>query len=164
MMASMMMERTNVGVSNMPSYATPAVGSPTNVPVGNFFMVPRCTYKFEKCTGGIKVYCQCEDQVTAQMVQNLCTMLAGGMCGCYVMCNGVCVCTYNFTFGMCQFEKINNGVCFTCTSGDTNYCNMIQSWCDCFNTMYNYGCTVCFTCNNTPICCGTNYQPVTSKK
>jgi hypothetical protein len=164
-MASVMMERTNVGVTNVPTYTTPPVGTPANVPVGtNFFMVPRCTYKFEKCQGGFKAYFQCEDQVTAQMVQNLCTMLAGGMCGCYVTWNGVNVCNYCFTLGTCQFEKTNNGVCFTCTSGDTNWCNIIQSWYECINCVYNCGCNVCFTINNTPVCCGTNYQPVVSKK
>ena len=165
MMASMMMERTNVGVSNMPGYATPTMGTPTNVPVSpNFFMVPRCIYKFEKCQGGFKAYFQCDDQQTAQMVQNLCSMLAGGMCGCSVMWNGVCVSTYNFTFGMCQFEKTKDGVCFTCTSGDANCCSMLQSWYECIACAYTCGCTCCFTINNTPICCGTNYPPVATKK
>ena len=40
----------------------------------NMMMVPRCTMKFEKCQGGMKISCVCEDAMACSMVQNLCTI------------------------------------------------------------------------------------------
>src|ERR1700722_938370 len=82
LMSSMMMERTTMGIPGMgvPGMGTPSYGAPTTTPTsGNYVMVPRCTFKFEKCTGGMKINCVCDDKLSASMVQNLCTMLAGGM-------------------------------------------------------------------------------------
>jgi hypothetical protein len=155
---TMVMERTGVtGVGvTVPGVTTPTVGTPTNVPVGgNFVMVPRCTFTFEKCTGGVKINCVCEDKVAATMVQNLCNMLTGGMVGCYVTMNGVQVCTVNFTMGICKCEVTDTGVCITCTSGDATCCNMIQACSDCVACMVTAGCTCCVTINGTPVCCGT---------
>jgi hypothetical protein len=47
-----------------------------------------------------------------------------------------------------------NGVCFTCTSGDTKCGEMIQACCDCLSCMLEVGCTGCVLLNNTPVCCG----------
>ena len=55
------------------------------------------------------------------MVQNLCSMLAGGMCSCYAMMNGLTVCSCNFTMGMCKCEMTDKGICVTCTSGDQKF-------------------------------------------
>jgi hypothetical protein len=117
-------------------------------------MVPRCTYKFEKCQGGMKVNCVCDDTVSRSMMQNLCTMLTGGMFSCCCMLNGMTVCNYNFTMGLCKCEMTDKGVCFTCTSGDKGCGEMIQSCCDSLSTMLKCGCTCCVLVNNTPVCCG----------
>ncbi len=157
MSSTMMMERTGMGVPGIgvPGMAAPSVGAPTGVPsAANWMMVPRCNYKFDKCTGGMKITCSCEDKMACSMVQNLCTMLAGGMCSCCVMMNGITVCYSNLTMGMCKYEMTDNGVCITCTSGDTKSCEMIQACCDCLNCMLDAGCTCCLLINNTPVCCG----------
>jgi hypothetical protein len=141
----------------MSGFATPTMGTPTTLPTGtNWLVVPRCSFKVEKCTGGFKVTCSCEDKAACSMVQNLCTMLAGGMCSCCVMMNGMTVCCYNFTMGMCRYENTPDGVCFTCTSGDSSCGAMLQSCCDCLSCLMDSGCTCCFLVNNTPICCGTS--------
>ena len=57
-----------VGRRGMPSVSPAA---------SNWMMVPRCTIKFEKCQGGMKITCVCDDQMARSMMQNLCTMLAG---------------------------------------------------------------------------------------
>src|SRR5712672_2428430 len=60
MSSTMMMERTGTAVPGMgyPSYGTPTVGAPTGMTTGtNWMMVPRCTFKVEKCTGGFKMTC-----------------------------------------------------------------------------------------------------------
>ena len=31
----------------------------------NMMMVPRCTMKIEKCTGGMKITCTCDDATSA---------------------------------------------------------------------------------------------------
>jgi hypothetical protein len=167
MSSAMMVERTTTGYPGMavPGYGTAPVSTPTGVPVGtNWMMVPRCTFKVEKTTGGFKVTCSCDDKVAVSMVQNLCTMLQGGMCSCCVMYNGMTVCCYNLTMGMCRFETTDSGVCFTCTSGDTHCCEMIQAFCDCLVCMMDAGCTCCFLVNSTPVCCGTGEGSKTVSK
>ena len=95
MSGAMMMDRTAMGMPGMagPGMATPGMGAPTGMPTGtNFMMVPKCTIKMEKCTGGMKITCSCDDETACSMVQNLCTMLAGGMCTCCMMMNNMPVC------------------------------------------------------------------------
>ena len=95
MSSAMMMERTAMGMPAMgvPGMGAPTLGAPTATPTsGNWLMVPRCTLKFEKCTGGMKVCCVCDDKMACSMVQNLCSMLAGGLCSCCVMMNNTPVC------------------------------------------------------------------------
>jgi len=157
MSSTLMMERTGMAMPGMgvPGLGTPTVGTPTGVPVGtNWMMVPRCTFKVEKCTGGVKFTCYTDDKMACSMVQNLCTMLAGGMCSCCVMFNGMTVCYYNLTTGICKCEPTDQGVCFTCTSGDPECCKMIQSYGECISTCLEAGCTCCFLLNSTPVCCG----------
>ncbi len=157
MSSTVMMERTGMG---MPALGTPGMGmggmtAPTAVPAGvNWLMVPRCTMKLEKCTGGMKLVCSCDDKMACSMVQNLCTMLAGGMCSCCCMLNGMMVCCCNLTMGLCKCEMTKDGVCITCTSGDAKCCEMIQACCDCLACMVKTGCTCCVLLNSTPVCCG----------
>jgi hypothetical protein len=126
------------------------------MPVGaNWLAVPRCAFKVEKCPGGFKMTCACEDKTAAAMVQNLCAMLAGGLCSCCATFNGLTVCCYNFTMTTCRFENTTDGVCVTCTSGDPACGAMAQACCDCLVSMLDSGCTCCLLVNNTPICCGT---------
>jgi hypothetical protein len=155
MSSAMLMERTGmVGMPGMavPGMGTTPVGTPTGMPS---MMVPRCTFKVEKCTGGFKITCSCDDKMSCSMVQNLCQMLVGGMCSCCCMMNGMTVCYYNFTMGMCKCDMTEDGVCFTCTSGDKDCCQMIQACCDSLSSMMDAGCTCCVLLNNTPVCCGT---------
>src|SRR4051794_20405638 len=103
MASSMMMERTAMGVAGMNPAGLGAgmLGTPATLPGGtNMMMVPRCTIAMEKCSGGMKITCSCDDKVSAGMLQNLCTMLAGGMCSCCMVMNGVAVCTCNLMMGM----------------------------------------------------------------
>jgi len=156
MNGTVMMERTGMGMSGMgmPTMGTPTMTGPTATTTPNYVMVPRCTMKWEKCQGGMKVTCVSDDKMACSMMQNLCQMLAGGMCGCCVMLNGMTVCTCNFTMGLCKCEMTENGVSFTCTSGDSKCCEMIQACCDCVCSMMTAGATCCMTMNNTPVCCG----------
>jgi hypothetical protein len=158
MNSTMMMERTGMAMPGMgvPGMGTPTMGAGTGAATGaNWLVVPRCTLKLEKCTGGMKLSCICDDKMACSMMQNLCTMLAGGMCSCCVQLNGMTVCVCNFTMGLCKCELTETGVCLTCTSGDTKCCEMIQAYCDCLSTLLNSGCTCCVLMNNTPLCCGT---------
>jgi hypothetical protein len=158
MSSAMMMERTGMGMPGMgvPGMGAPPTAMPTGVPMGiNWMMVPRCTLKLEKCTGGMKITCSCDDKMAASMVQNLCTMLAGGMCSCCCLMNGMMVCCCNLTMGLCKYEMTEEGVCITCTSGDPHCGDMIQACCDCLSSMLSAGCTCCVMVNNTPLCCGS---------
>jgi hypothetical protein len=158
MTSMMMMERTAMGMPGMgtPTMAPTGVSTPAAMPTTpNWMMVPRCTFKFEKCQGGMKIYCVCEDKVAASMLQNLCTMLAGGAYSCCCTYNGLVAYYCNFLMGTCKWDATKDGVCVTCTSGDAKCCEMIQSCCDCVACMTKDGCTCCFMMNNTPVCCGT---------
>jgi hypothetical protein len=152
-MTGMMMERAGMTPMTAQGMTAPGMTSPMTAP-SSWVMVPRCTFKFEKCQGGMKVTCVCDDQMGRSMMQNLCTMLQGGMCSCCAMMNGMMVCCCNLTMGMCKAEMTDKGVCVTCTSGDSKCCEMIQSCCDCLACMSKDGCTCCLMMNNTPVCCG----------
>src|SRR5437763_505774 len=146
------MPMTGMGTSAMPGMG---MGSPIGMSAGpSMMMTPRCSMKFEKCAGGMKMTCNCDDKVGCSMMQNLCNMLAGGMCSCCMMLNGMVVCCCNLTMGLCKCEMTDKGVCITCTSGDAQCGAMIQSCCDCMAAMLKAGCTCCLMMNNTPICCG----------
>lgn len=152
MTTAMMMERAGMGLG-MP--APGIMGSPGAAPSAmNMMMVPRCSMKIEKCTGGMKITCSCDDKMSCGMLQNLCKMLAGGMCSCCVMMNGMVVCCCNLMMGACHCEMTDDGVCITCTSGDKACCAMIQACCECVSGMMKAGCTCCVMMNNMPVCCG----------
>jgi hypothetical protein len=152
-MATMMAERSMSGMAmGMPGMMGMGNMQPAAAAPMNMTMVPRCTMTFEKCTGGMKIHCVCEDAMSTSMMQNLCSMLAGGMCSCCMMMNGMMVCTCNLTMGMCKCEMTEDGCCFTCTSGDKACCDMIQSLCACMMSMMKAGCSCCMMMNNMPVC------------
>ena len=149
------MAKERMGMPGMGTSGMPGMGAPTSMPTGtNWLMVPRGTIKMEKCQGGMKITCSCDDKMACSMVQNLCTMLTGGMCSCCLMMNGMTVCCCNLTMGMCKVEMTKDGCSVTCTSGDPKCCEMIQACCDCMTCMLKDGCTCCVMMNNTPVCCG----------
>jgi hypothetical protein len=133
---------------------TPGMGLASGAnPAMNCLMVPRCTIKVEKCTGGMKITCGCEDKMACSTLQNLCTGMAGGMCSCCCVMNGMVVCNCNLTMGMCKCESTKDGVCISCTSGDKECCAMIQACCETVSAMMKAGCTCCVMMNNMPVCC-----------
>jgi hypothetical protein len=154
MMSTMMMERTGMGMPGMgmPGMGTMGGMAPPMQP--NMMMVPRCTFKMDKLKDGMKIVCQCDDKVAASMVQNLCTMLAGGMCSCCMMLNGMTVCCCNLSMGMCKCDMTDKGCTVTCTSGDPQCAQMIQACCESMATMLKAGCCCCLMMNNMPVCCG----------
>ncbi|WP_406694439.1 hypothetical protein V5E97_25525 [Singulisphaera sp. Ch08] len=156
-MMTAMMERMGMTAptTSMPGMGAGMMGSPSAMPTGmNMMMVPRCTIKMEKCPGGMKITCSCDDKMACSMMQSLCTMLAGGMVSCCMMMNGMMVCSCNLMMGMCKCEMTEDGCCITCTSGDEACAAMIQACCDCCATMMKAGCTCCVMMNGTPVCCG----------
>lgn len=117
-------------------------------------MIPRCTMKMEKCPGGMKMTCMCEDKTAAMMMQNLCNMMAGGTVSCCTMMNGMMCCCCNMgMMGMCKMEMMDMGCMMTCTSGDKSCEKMIQACCDCMNAMMMPGMTCCMMMNGMPVCC-----------
>lgn len=110
---------------------------------------------FEKCTGGFRLYCRCDDEVSCGTLQNLCRMLSDGMCSCCCTCNGIQVCQCNLTMGLCTVEYTKDGVCIQCVSGDEKCCAMLQACCDSLECCCQSGCVCYVSFNNTPVCCGT---------
>jgi len=156
MSSAMMMERPGMTMPGMMGAAgMSAPMSPSMSPMSsmNWVMVPRCTFKVEKCDGGMKIKCICTDKMACTMMQNLCTALAGGMCSYCCMMNGMMLCCCNLTMGACKCEMTKDGVTITCTSGDTKCCEMIQACCDAMCCMMQAGCSCYVMMNNMPVCC-----------
>ena len=128
----------------------PMMPAPTPM---NMMVIPRCTMNMEKCDGGMKMICVCEDAMSANMLQNLCAMLSGSMVSCCMMMNGMMMMNCNMTMGMCRCENTKDGITMTCTSGDAACSKMIQACCDAMMAMMESGCTCCLCMNNTPVCC-----------
>ena len=118
MSSTMMTERSHAGAAFSSAAAWQNAGSATMPGAANFGVLPRCKYEFEKCAGGFKIHCSCEDEVACGTLQNLCRMLADGTCSCCCTSNGIAICQCNLTIGMCHTEMTKDGVCITCTSGD----------------------------------------------
>ena len=126
-----------------------------SMPAGqmNMMMMPRAMMKMEKCEGGMKVMCTCRDETACNMMQNLCSMLSGGMVSMCAMMNGMMMMNCNMMMGMCKCEMVPDGMCMTWTSKDPMMCEMIQNCCDCMKSMMDNGCTMMMCMNNTPVCC-----------
>lgn len=151
MTTAMMMDRTSMSGMGGSMPMGMGTGMPAMAP--NMVMVPRCTMKIEKCPGGMKITCMCDDAAACTMMQNLCTMMAGGMCSMCCMMNGMMVCTCCLTMGACKVEMTKDGCCVTCTSGDKACCDMIQGCCDCLMACMKGGCTCCMMMGGVPVCC-----------
>ena len=154
MSSTVMMERTGMGMPGlgMPGLGSPQVGAPAGMP--SAVMVPRCTFKVERVQGGFKCYCNCEDKVACNMLQNLVNMLQGGLCSCCITWNGLTFCNCNFTVGNCKCDITEEGCCYTCTSGDPKSGECLQAFCECLKCCLDAGCNCYFLQNNTPVCCG----------
>lgn len=127
------------------------MGAP--MPQMNMMMMPRAKMTMEKCKDGMKMMCMASDETACAMMQNLCTMLSGGMVSCSMMMNGMMMMNCNMMMGMCKCEMTKDGLCMTWTSGDAMMCKMIQMCCDCMMNMMDCGCTAVMCMNNTPVCC-----------
>ncbi len=153
MASSMMMDRTvsaqtGFGTSMNASATAPACPTPANA-----LLIPRCKMTFEKCEGGMKIHCVCDDEVACATLQNLCRMCCDGLCSCCCMLNGMCLCQCNLAMAICKCECTKDGVCVTCCSGDAACCEIIQACCDCLCGCTAAGCSCCLCFNNTPVCC-----------
>jgi len=118
-------------------------------------MIPRCTMKMEKISGGMKMTCTSDDTMAVSMMQNLCAMMPGAMCTCCCLMNGMPCCTCAMMMATCTCENMANGVTITCTSGDAKAEKMIQCCCDCCNGIMDAGCMCCVMMGNLPVCCAT---------
>lgn len=119
----------------------------------NMMMIPRASMKMEKMDNGMHVMCMCSDQTSTAMMQNLCSMLSGGMVNMCMMMNGMKMMDCNMIMGMCKCEMTNDGMNITWTNADPMLCKMIQACCDCMMKMMECECTTVMSMNNTPVCC-----------
>ena len=136
---------------NMPVNAATMPGM--SMPMGMAAMMPRCTMKMEKCKGGVKITCTCDDKTSAAMLHQLCMSMTGSMFGCCIVMNGAMICCCNLTMGMCKMEMTEMGMCMMCTSGDAMCEKMIQTCCDCMMAMMMPGCLCCMMMGGVPVCC-----------
>ena len=157
MSSAVLMERFTTahhGTSHAPAWQPS--GFPAASPAaGNWCVVPRCKVEFEKCTGGFKIHCRTEDELSCATLQNLCRMLADGLCSCACTHNGIQCCNCSFANCNCKCEYTKDGCCITCTSGDKQACACLQACCEACAKCCENGCC-CYVCfNGTPVCCGS---------
>src|SRR6185295_19457343 len=117
MTSALLTERPGSGTWSGAASWQPASG-PTAAPGANVFVLPRCELKFEKCSGGFKIQCSCDDDVATATLQNLCRMLSDGLCNCCATWNGIQIFQCNLALGLCKCEYTKHGCSITCTSGD----------------------------------------------
>jgi hypothetical protein len=149
-MSTMILDRT----SNAAMFGGTTAAAFTGIQPG-FCMIPRCEMRVEKCQNGMKIICRCDDEAACGVLQNLCKMLAGGLCTCGCTLNGITICQYNFACGNCKCEYTDEGITITCTSGDKTCCQTIQACCQCLSACIDAGCCCYLSFNNTPVCCGS---------
>jgi hypothetical protein len=147
MSSTLILERSFASQASAPG----AGATPAQAP--SYCAVPRCTLKFEKCAGGCKIQCICDDEVACATLQNLCRSLAGSLCCCTCTWNGMTVCQCNLCCGNCQVECTPKGVCITCTSGDKQCAAMIQACCEACKCCCDSGCCCTISFGGTPVCC-----------
>jgi hypothetical protein len=161
MASSALLERGSSAAAPYAPYSSPSPGwQPGQYPAGspaaaNWCVLPRCNVEFEKCTGGFKIRCRCEDEVACGTLQNLCRMLSDGLCSCSCCQNGICIFQCNLAFGNCKVEYTKDGCCISCISGDKAFSAILQSCCEALSTCGESGCCCYISFNNTPVCCGT---------
>ena len=158
MSSVMMLDKSMMGSMGMtPGASMPAAGMPGMMPgMSQMCVVPKCEIKIEKCTGGMKIMCSCEDEMSAATLQNMCKMMASGMCSLCCMMNGMMMCQCNLAMCKCVCTNTEEGVCITCTSGDKDCAKMCQACCECTMACMQAGCMCCVCFGGMPCCCGTN--------
>jgi len=155
MSTTMLYERTGTSAFASPGPGIGAAAFPQTTPGANWCVLPRCNVRVEKCKGGLKLWCSCDDEVAAGTLQNLCKMLADGLCSVCCTRSGITVCQCSLSCGICKCEFTKDGVCITCLSGDKTCCDLIQACCDCLSCCLESGCC-CYVCfGGQPVCCGT---------
>ena len=65
MTTAMMMERSGMMTGMNPMMSGTMGGTATMPTTPQWMMVPRCTMKMEKCKGGMKITCTCDDKMSA---------------------------------------------------------------------------------------------------
>src|SRR5215469_1665439 len=107
-MTTMMLDKGMVG---MMGTSMPAMNMPSTMPgaPAGMCMVTKCTIKMEKCKDGMKMHCNCDDEMSCATLQNLCKMLAGGLCSCCCTMNGMTMCQCNMCMCKCECTNTKDG-------------------------------------------------------
>lgn len=154
MSQAVMFERFPAGCFTPQNRETFSGVSPQYAPGNRMVMMPRCTMRFEKCDGGFKIHCCCEDQADCATLQELCNLSSDGLCSCCCTKNGIPCCQVFLCWGTVKCELTKDGCCITCTSGDKGCCDMLQACCDCLDRCLHQGCCCYVAFGGTTICCG----------
>ena len=115
----------------------------------------QCTLRFEKCKGGFRIHCCCDDQTECPEFQTLCQALCDGNMLCCCMHNGNPIGSINLCCGECECDCASDGCCVTCTGCDKNRCKILRACCDFLEICCKNGgcCNICFS--DTCCCSGT---------
>lgn len=114
----------------------------------------RCEMRMERCEGGCKITCSCDNADDCCSLQAICEAMAGKMCCMTCSRDGEMICHCSMSCcGNCECKMTADGVCISCTSADCNCADLIQAMCDCIRRCQACGCecTLCF--DEKAVCC-----------
>ena len=111
-----------------------------------------CEISFEKCKGGFRIHCCCDDLGECAELHCLCEAICEGDCFCCCQRDGKQVCICNLSCGQCKCENTEEGCCITCTGGNAKCCEILQACCDCLECCCKSGCC-CYVCFGDKCCC-----------
>ena len=121
----------------------------------------KCEFMFEKCQGGFCIRCCCDENSDCAELQCLCQALCDcqtqrdGNCTCCCVKDGKQICNFNLCCSQCTCEATSDGCRITCTSDDSECCEMLEACCDCLECCCQNGCC-CYVCfGNKCGCYGT---------
>ena len=115
----------------------------------------QCTLQFEKCKGGFRIECCCDDAACCADLKALCESICDTCCSCCCTINGKQVCNIEICCDSCECKQIDNRCRITFTSKDNHCCQVLQKCCDCLEACCKAGCCCAISFGSTCVCCGT---------
>ena len=109
-----------------------------------------CELSFEKCKGGFRVNCCCDDSTECAELHDLCEAICDSECSCCCLRDEKQICSFNLCCSQCKCESTQDGCCITCTNAKC--CAMLEAICDCIECCCENGCC-CYICFGQKCCC-----------
>jgi hypothetical protein len=109
-----------------------------------------CEFSFEKCKGGFRITCGCDDSLECADMQGLCAAICERNCSICCVRDGIEICNFNLSCCQCLCDNTKDGCCISCCNNKC--CDMLQAICDCLQCCCENSCC-CYVCFGDKCCC-----------